>query len=182
VVEQGTPADVQVEITTETKAEKKAVPQKKKPPVKKKITPKERTEAEKVKDIQGLLEGVFMVASLKGGSHWVLSADESKQIAVPLSKILDRYDLLGKASEVSDPIALIVAVATIVFPKIIISKMDSDSKKRNVIAQNGGLANANKKTGVASDGGSNGGTVKATDTTHDGQFIKSIHTEVSTGF
>ena len=181
LVEQGSPAGVVIEIQTDNKGEKKTVPNRKKPPAKKKITPKERSEAEKVKDIQSLLEGIFMVASLKAGSHWQLQPDESKQIATPLSRILERYDLLGKASEVSDPVALIVATATIVFPRIMVTKMTADSKTKETLKKNGVIADVKEKKVDGGNSGSNVGTAKTTNTSNDGQFIKSIHNEIQTG-
>lgn len=177
VVDQGSPAEVVVEIKTEEKSDQKSVPKKKK--TAKKQT-KERTEKEKIKDIQGLLEGVFMVVSLKAGPHWQLSEEESNQIATPLSRILDRYDLLSKASEVSDPVALVVATATIVFPRVMVSKMSAKQKKADILKKNGVISDV-KERNNASDGRPDIGTAKTTDQSHDGQFIKSIHNEIQTG-
>ena len=179
LVEQGTPAEVVVQIQTENKTEKKSVPSIKKT-AKKKTPPKERSETEKIKDIQSLLEGVFMVASLKAGSHWQLQPDESKQIAVPLSRILERYDLLSKASEVSDPVALVVAAATIVFPRIMVTKLTADSKKTETLKKNG-VMNVEQKRNLDGNSGSNGDPAKTTNSTNDGQYIKSIHNEIQTG-
>lgn len=179
VVDQGSPAEVVVEIKTEEKSDQKSVPKRKKPAQKKKPT-KEKAEAEKVKDIQNLLEGVFLVASLKAGEHWQLSQDESKQIAHPLSRILDRYDLLTKATEVSDPVALIVACATIVFPRVMVTKMTADQKKADTLRKNG-VMNDVKKGSDPVNGGSNGGSNNTTNQSNDGQFIKAIHNEVQTG-
>lgn len=179
MVEQGTPAEVVVQIQTENKTEKKSVPSIKKPP-KKKTPPKERSETEKVKDIQNLLEGVFMVFSLKAGAHWQLQPDESKQIATPLSRILERYDLLSKASEVSDPVALVVAVATITVPRVMISKMTMEQKKADTLRKNGVIADV-KERNNASDSRSNVGPAETADTSNDGQYIKSIHNEIQTG-
>lgn len=174
LVDQGSPAEVFVEISTEGKSD---VPKPKKQREKK---VKERSEAEKVKDIQNLLEGVFMVASLKAGEHWTLSSEESKQIAQPLSRILDRYDLLNKATEVSDPVALVVATATIIFPRVMVTKMSADQKKTETLKKNGVIGNVQK----GSDPVLSGSDVRASNTTastNDGEFIKAISNEVQTG-
>lgn len=185
VVDQGSPAEVVVQLNAEGKSEQKVLPKPRKkidPKAKGKANQKakERTETEKVKDIQNLLEGVFMVGSLKFGSHWSLTPEESKQIAVPLSRILERYDLLGKASEVSDPVALIVAVATITVPRLMITKMTGDQKKTETLKKNGVIGDV-KKRSDHEHGRSDGGSVNTTDSTYDGQSIKALHTEVQTG-
>ena len=184
MVEQGKPAEVNITLVPENPEDKKELPKKKKTPKKK--TPskkaKEKAEADQVKDIQSLLEGVFMVVSLKAGDHWVLQSEESSQIATPLSKILDRYDLLSKASEVSDPVALIVATATIIVPRIMISQMSVVEKKKKTLVNNGVIGNDVKKGSPSSDGGSDGGTAKTTSKSNDGEFIKSIANEIYTGF
>lgn len=177
LVEQGSPAEVTVSINTDLSADKTTVPKLRKKPTKKKQPPKEKTDLEKAKDLQGLLEGVFLVASLKAGSHWQLSSDESKQIAVPLSKILDRYDLLNKASEVSDPVALIVACATIVFPRIMVTQLTAKEKKNETLKKNGVITN-DEKGSIASVSGQHSRGNETTTSADDGQFIKSLHTEI----
>lgn len=181
LVDQGSPAGVIVEVSTDNKAAKKVVPAKKpdrKKTEKAKLKEKERSESEKVKDIQSLLEGVFMVASLKAGQHWQLQTEESRQIAQPLSRILDRYDLLSKASEVSDPIALIVAAATIVFPRVMITKYAADNKKTETLRSNGVMNDVKEKAAVNVDSGSDSRAIKTADQSNVAQSIKSLHTEI----
>ena len=170
MVDQGSPNEIIVEVETENKAEKKAVPAKKK--LKKKPA-KQKAESEQIKDIQNLLEGVFLVASLKAGEHWKLSSDESKQIATPLSRILERYDLLNKASEISDPVALIVAAATIVIPRIMVSQMTAAQKKNEVMKKNG-VISSDKKTNNSEHSGSDQRSVISPTQSNDGEFIKSL--------
>ena len=179
LVTQEKPKTVEVEIKTENKADQKTTPKRKAP--RENPTPKQKSNTDQVKDIQSLLEGVFMVASLKAGQHWQLQAEESKQIAAPLSRILDRYDLLSKASEVSDPVALIVATATIIFPRIMITKMTVDQKKTETLRNNGVISNVKEKRSDIINSGSNGDPAKTTNSTNDGQYIKSIHNEIQTG-
>ena len=170
LVDQGTPKEIIVEIETENKSEKKVVPAKKK--LKKKPA-KQKAESEQIKDIQNLLEGVFLVASLKAGEHWKLSSDESKQIATPLSRILERYDLLTKASEVSDPVALIVAAATIVIPRIMVTQMSKPAKQEKILKENGVIGN-DKKTNNTEHSGSDQRSVVSPTQSNDGEFIKSL--------
>ena len=179
LVTQEKPKTVEVEIKTENKADQKTTPKRKAP--RENPTPKQKSNTDQVKDIQNLLEGVFMIASLKAGEHWTLSADESKQIAVPLSRILDRYDLLGKASEVSDPVALVVAVATITVPRVMLSKMSLEQKKAETLTKNG-VMKVDQKRNTDGNSGSNGSPAKTTNPTNDGQFIKSLHTEIQEWF
>ena len=182
LVEQNKPKEVVIELETENKEDKKTTPKPKKP---RKKTPtkkaKVKQEQEQIKDIQNLLEGIFMVVSLKGGEHWTLQSDESIQIADPLSKILDRYDLLGKASEVSDPVALIIATLTIILPRVMINKMSVAEKKTKTL-QNNGVMNNDKKRDPVRNGGTDDNTIKKSNQSNDGEFIKSLSTEIQTGF
>lgn len=174
---QGTPKEVTVEVLAESpidKAEIPAVKKRRKP----KAKAKPKNENEKVKDIQGLLEGIFLITSLRAGEHWQIDSSESKQIAVPLANILERYDLLNKATEISDPLALVIATATITLPRIMLSRMSTSDKKKKVLTENGVINNEPKARSFDTDSGTNNGASDKRKS-DDGEFIKAISNQVS---
>lgn len=176
LVEQDTPKEVSVSLLDSETVKTDKPKTKKKTTKKKALSAKDKNS--QIKDIQALIEGVFSVVSIKAGEHWRLSPEESKQIAEPVSNILERYDLLKKVSEISDPVALVVATTTIVAPRLIISQMDMKQKKAKVILQNGG----GKVEGTTStDNRTDGGTGQGKSTSNDGNFIKSLSNQVQEG-
>jgi len=134
LVESPKPEYAPIEIGTESSSEI-AKPKRK---YKKRKTKKDE-EKNSSEDIQKLLEGVFSVISLKAGQHWQLTPAESKQIADPLSNILEKHNLLEKAESMSDGVALIVACVSIVLPRILISKMNKPAKIKEVMKNNGAI-------------------------------------------
>lgn len=88
---------------------------------------------------------VFTVASLKLGEHWQIEDIEAESIATPLDKVLSNYNISDKVANVSAPIALLGATATIVLPRLIITTQITKTKKLESIR--GGKANVNQKSG-----------------------------------
>lgn len=176
LVEQETPKEVTVSLLDSEPVKTDKPKTKKKATKKKALSAKDKNS--QIKDIQALIEGVFSVVSIKAGEHWRLSPEESKQIAEPVSNILERYDLLKKVSEISDPVALVVAATTIIAPRFIISQMDAKQKKAKVILQNGG----GKVEGtIIKDNRTDGNTSTGKPTTDDGNFIKSLSNQIQEG-
>ncbi len=131
-----------------------------------------------INDISSLLGGVGLVASLKFGGHWELSEDETKQIAEPLSKILGKYNLLGKVSEMSDPMALVIACGTIIAPRVMISMSEAKGNKKQlaVLTKNGAISEESRSNTISSES-----SIRVDETSHakdDTQSIKSSLVEI----
>lgn len=77
-----------------------------------------------------------IIASRPNMSHWQLSPQEVEQITTPLSKILAKNEKLGNLGEHADAIALMIASATVIVPRVIvtISKAKEEKQKNgNVV-------------------------------------------------
>lgn len=136
-----------VPIAIDGKSEEAPKPKRKYKKREKKTDKKETTD---IKDVQMLIEGIFTVVSLKGGEHWKLQSKESEQIAIPLTNILEKNNLIEKVGNVSDGMGLIIACISIVVPRLLISKMQKPNKTREVLEKNGAVRS---NTGVTGDAG-----------------------------
>jgi hypothetical protein len=81
---------------------------------------KTNKQQELMTNIQTLLLITSTMAGSKAGEHWIISEDESKQIAEPLSKILDDMGYCAEIMKYSNHVALLTALITIIAPRIII--------------------------------------------------------------
>lgn len=133
-----------------------------------------------VSDISTFITTTFGFASMKFGEHWQVSNDESMTIAKPLCNILEKYDLLEKVSSVSDPVSLVIATATIVVPRIVISQMNKPKPKEEVLKNNGGYSSDQKRNNNTSVS-ENVDRDTRENTPHDSNYIKSLYTEISEG-
>jgi len=103
-----------------------------------KRTPKVRTKKEtgiSQTEISSLITGCFSLISLKAGEHWIVTEEESLQVAKPLESILKKLDLLEKVTNASDGAMLIFAVASITLPRVLITKAIMQENKKSVIEQ-----------------------------------------------
>jgi hypothetical protein len=143
------------------------VPEIKKP--RKKREPKKETIL-KTEDLNAILQGVFGLVALKGGEHWTINNKESEMISKPLLNIIEKLDLAEKISNISDGTALVIAILTIVAPRVIVSVHQSKQKKDGIQVLNGGgdndkiakvTDNSRKDNQRVGREGSNGDDIKA---------------------
>lgn len=99
-----------------------------------------------IQNISALMMAGFGIASSRLGDHWNINSKEANSIAIPLTKILDKYNLLEKAENISDPLALIIAVGTITIPRVIMTMTLKETNQQNVLEKNGGLQNGNRNS------------------------------------
>lgn len=110
------------------------VPKPKKPRKPRKTTPSKKQDGEMTADMLASLLGVvFNLVALRAGDHWKLTHSEALAISEPLTRILARHDLVGKAGEYGDYIALTVALGGIVAPKIMMEMSKPKPKKKEVL-------------------------------------------------
>lgn len=76
---------------------------------------------------------VSSIGATKVGAHWVISKQEADAIAEPLSKILERLNLVDKLGAYADYIALGMALLIVVVPRAIMSL--------EISRRNGGTSN-----------------------------------------
>jgi hypothetical protein len=139
-------------------------------------TKSEMKEAES--DISDLLVMGFGVVSLRAGDHWAIDKKEADSIAKPLSKILEKYNLMNKAQEASAPIALIMATASIVIPRIIITSMNSGDKKKEKVLKNNGVMKDEESRSNISDGGGIDSTSHERPEPGVANYVKTLYTEI----
>jgi hypothetical protein len=121
------------------------------PPRKKATTaPKRKTKKDvqaelKKEQLAVLIKTIFDVMGTRPGYEvWKLSQEESILIADPLTNILNKNPLVDKiASEYGDYIALLVAVGTIIIPRVML-QVKSKPKKEEKITYD-------KQTGIKRD-------------------------------
>jgi hypothetical protein len=100
--------------------------------------------------IGALIQGVFSLISLKAGSEWQISTQETKLITDPLCRILERYDLATKVAEMSDGASLVIALITIFGGRVMItmSKKNHNEILKSEVKQNGN-GNLGKQQGAS---------------------------------
>ena len=74
--------------------------------------------AETLQIVSVMLAGVFTVAAARLGDHWALLQEELVALAVPTFAVLEKYLPVAK---VGPEVALLAAVAMIVFPRVMIT-------------------------------------------------------------
>ncbi|MCM3176221.1 hypothetical protein [Paenibacillus sp. MER 99-2] len=88
----------------------------------KKTAEKEATKAKELTQtaqmLSSLIKTLSDISSMRTGSHWQLSKEETDNIAKPLVGILDRYNLLEKIAQGSDMIALGTALSVAFAPRV----------------------------------------------------------------
>ena len=101
-----------------------------------------------------------IVASRPNTAHWQLTPDESKSIAEPLAKIIEKNENLKNLGEHADALALVTACITVIAPRAILSVNMAKSEKekkhhgRNIITNPG----INQKQGVNKKGENSSGS------------------------
>jgi hypothetical protein len=83
---------------------------------------KESITKETKNQIALLIQAFSEIAALRMGEIWKVSQQEAESVANPLGNILAKHDLVNKASEYSDYIALTTALGMIVVPRVMLSK------------------------------------------------------------
>ena len=78
-----------------------------------------------------LLQGAFSILSIRLGEHWNITEQESKSIVNPCINILDKYDIFNKVAKNVDVLSLIVAVGTVIIPRIILTIPDNKEVTKN---------------------------------------------------
>lgn len=86
-----------------------------------------------------------IVAARPNCQHWQISEQEAHTVSVPLCNILDKYEVFNKVGEHSDAVALVVAAASIVIPRAMISVAQVKEEKKH--ARTGNKTETNVKEG-----------------------------------
>lgn len=106
-------------------------PKPRKPRKPRNTTPTKKKDGEMTAEMLSSLLGViFNLVALRAGDHWKLSQGEALALAEPITRILSRHDLVGKAGEYGDYVALVVAVGGIVVPKVMIEMSKPKPNKK----------------------------------------------------
>lgn len=100
-------------------------------PRKKRVTKKQKTDAN-VENISGLLVSVSgVIASRPNMEYWKISDVEAQTIAEPLQKVLENYSMSEKLGKYADHIALATACCTVFAPRIMVSvSMEKQKRKK----------------------------------------------------
>lgn len=80
-----------------------------------------------IKDILGTIS--LLISARPDMAHWMLTPDEIDKLAVPISNIISKSEFMSTASEHGDAIALVTACFTILMPRVVITCVNSKSKK-----------------------------------------------------
>lgn len=109
------------------------IPEPQAPKQKRKYTKRvkeEKPQTFNTEQITGLIVAISsMVASREGMSHWLISESEAKQIAEPLSNIIEKSEHLKSLGEHADAFALVTACLMIFAPRLIITLQTNKVKK-----------------------------------------------------
>lgn len=101
-----------------------------------------------------------IVASRPNTAHWQLTPDESKSIAEPLAKLIEKNDNLKNLGEHADALALVTACITVIAPRAILSvnmaKVEKEKNKngRNIVTNPG----SNQEPGIDEKGKNSSGS------------------------
>lgn len=107
----------------------------------KRVKPEEKQQTFNSEQLTGLIVAISsMVASRKGFEHWLISETEAKQIAEPLSNIIEKSNNLKVLGEHADAFALVTACLMIFTPRLIMT-LQANKIKKGVKKTN---ANGNK--------------------------------------
>jgi hypothetical protein len=106
-------------------------------------------------NISSLLQAGFSIAAIRAGDHWNIDVKEATSIAIPLSKILERYNLLDRANEISEPLALIVAAGTVIIPRVLITVAMNEKPKPQKVLEREGSTNAGSNNQKRNNVGNN---------------------------
>jgi hypothetical protein len=105
----------------------------------------------KKEQLSVLIKTVFdVIGTRQGFEVWSLSQQESVLIADPLSNILNKNPLIDKlTSDYGDYIALIVAIGTIIIPRLMIQMKNKPKKEEKIsyVKQVGDQGNTRDKVG-----------------------------------
>lgn len=89
-------------------------------------------------EIGMLVAGIFGLLSIPLGQHWQITPQEAQQVADPASRIIARMNMSEQVSKYSDPILLIMALATISVPRMMITLASKGKGNRREAQERGG--------------------------------------------
>lgn len=102
-------------------------------------------DAEQVKIL--LLTISSIVGSRENFEQWQLSELEAESIAIPLMNLAKKSDVFSKITEKSDAIALVVALSTVMVPRVMVTvdkmKKGKDNNGNRIIRKTTKTANSN---------------------------------------
>lgn len=130
------------------------IPAEEKPKMKRK---KKQTKKQDKKDtmvLESLILTLFSLIASRAGEHWNLEPEEGKQIAEPLSKVLERFEKLMVVNEYSDVIMLSIAIISVTFPRLIITLQARPKRKKGQNEQTGQV-----EAGTGNDNSENSGNI-----------------------
>jgi hypothetical protein len=126
-------------------------------------------------DVTPILQGLFGLVSLKAGEHWNISNQEAEQVAKPLCNILVKLNLSEKVSNISDGTALVIALLTIVAPRVILTASAKKVEKKVVE----GVSEDEKIRQFKKNSTRDNGAIRGQDSFRDGSFIKELSNTTS---
>ncbi len=101
------------------------------------------TKVDAVSEISTLIQSISNIASFKFGQHWQIGEEESNSISTPLNSILNKFNLIDKVANLSDGVALVVATASVMIPRIIVQQqlnMQAKNSKLELMKRNGAIS------------------------------------------
>lgn len=81
--------------------------------------------------VNTFINGGFMIAANKFGSHWNLSPEESDNITQPAARIIAKYLDSEKLEQYSDGLALTIALGAAIIPRAILTASMKNHKKED---------------------------------------------------
>lgn len=88
-------------------------------------------------EIAMLVAGIFGLLSLPLGPHWQVTPQEARQVAEPAGRIIARMNMAEQVSKYSDPVLLIMALATISIPRLMMTLANKPRGNRREAPERG---------------------------------------------
>lgn len=130
------------------------IPTPRKRPPRKGTTTGKKADGQMTADMLASLLGVvFNLLAMRLGQHWALRQDEAQALAEPITRIMARYDLTKKTGQYADFIALGVAAAGIMMPKVMIelSKPKKEKPSKGAIQNVASIQQQGRQPSTAGD-------------------------------
>jgi hypothetical protein len=81
--------------------------------------------------VQSVIESMFLIGAGRIGEEWIISHEESIQIAQPTANIINHYMDTELMTKYSDPIALMVALGVVCVPRVVITASKTKGVKKD---------------------------------------------------
>lgn len=113
-----------------------------------------------------------IISSRPEMSHWMLSPEETNQIATPLATMMAKNESFKALAEHSDGIGLAVACATIFIPRMLVSA--EIHKRKKEVVKIGNIQRPKHQEAKVGSSGSTNDVTTSNDSTNDFKDISSL--------